>query len=108
MIDLKSLSDDALLELADRVNREVALRFGRARQDLKSITNAVAEGGWCSGEGTSDPDFTGPKPSDAVDTIREFFSFREEVWNAQDAKRAAEEEQEPAADVDGHGHKADL
>jgi hypothetical protein len=49
--------------------------------DLRTVTEAVAEGGWCSGPGTSDPNHTGPTAKDAVETIREFYSFREQVWD---------------------------
>lgn len=85
--DLRTLFD--ALVLSDRSSECHAVALRQARGDLASIASAVMEGGWCSGEGTPDPTHAGPQAKDAVEAIREFYRFREEVWN--ESERVEEE-----------------
>lgn len=56
----------------------------RLKADVAKVTEAVAEGGW-SYEQRPDGTWTpGPTADDAARVIREFHTFREDVWN-QDA-----------------------
>jgi len=59
------------------------------RADISEVTSAVAEGGWVSGLGTSDPRHEGPTLKDAAAVIREYYAFREKVWDDDDAREAA-------------------
>jgi hypothetical protein len=63
--------------------------------ELADLLLAVAEGGWASGEGTSDPNHKGPTLKDAAAVIREFHRFREEIWDADAEKDSSETDLPP-------------
>ena len=48
-----------------------------SKRDLDDLLEACVEGGWTSG----DPLCQGPTLKDATNVIRQFWDFREEVWN---------------------------